>query len=181
MAADIETFCASCEKCQMNKSSTMQPQGILHGLPILERPCKYIGIDSLPQFYDYDYLMVIIDHLSSEVHLAPTTMQVTAQEIAWLFLKEVVQFHGVPDSIVLDHDLKFTSIFWYELQHLMRVKLLMSTAFHPQNKKGPKVTGEVIYQYAVIVTSLYGLCSHRSWEIYAYNIKGISGSMGSFE
>ena len=31
-----------------------------------------------------------------------------------------------------DHNLKFTSIFWRELQRLMRVKLLMSTAFHPQ-------------------------------------------------
>ena len=75
MAADIEVFCTSCVKFQMNKSSTMQPQGLLHGIPIPERPWESIGIDfmgSLPQSHDYDYLMVIIDQLLSEVHLAVT-------------------------------------------------------------------------------------------------------------
>ena len=59
-------------------------------------------------------------------------MQVTAKEVAWLFLKEVVRLHGVPESIVLDHDTKFMSTFWCELHRLMGTKLLMSTAFHPQ-------------------------------------------------
>ena len=58
--------------------------------------------------------------------------RVTAKEIAWLFLKDIVQLHGVPDSIVSDCDPKFTLIFWHELQCLMGAKLLMSTAFHPQ-------------------------------------------------
>jgi len=105
MATDIEVFCASCTKFQMNKASTLQPPGLLHGLPIPERPWQSIRIDfmgPLPQSHDYDYLMVVIDQLSSEVHLVPTTTWVTAKEVAWLFLKEVVWLHGVPDSIVLD-------------------------------------------------------------------------------
>ena len=59
-------------------------------------------------------------------------MQVTAREVAWLFLKEVMRLHGVPKSILLDCDTKFTSMFWHELHKLMGTKLLMSTAFHPQ-------------------------------------------------
>ena len=59
-------------------------------------------------------------------------MRVTAKEVAWLFLKEVVRLHGVPESIVLDCDTKFMSMFWRELHRLMGTKLLMSTAFHPQ-------------------------------------------------
>ena len=43
-----------------------------------------------------------------------------------------MRLHGVPKSIVLDHDTKFTSTFWRELHKLMGTKLLMSTAFHPQ-------------------------------------------------
>ena len=58
--------------------------------------------------------------------------QVTAKEVAWLFLKEVMRLHGVPKSIVSDCDTKFTSTFWCELHRLMGTKLLMSTAFHPQ-------------------------------------------------
>ena len=55
-----------------------------------------------------------------------------AREVAWLFLKEVVRLHGVPKSIVSDHNTKFTSTFWHELHKLMGTKLLMSTVFHPQ-------------------------------------------------
>ena len=58
--------------------------------------------------------------------------RVTAKEVAWLFLKEVMRLHRVLKSIVSDRNTKFTSMFWYELHRLMGTKLLMSTAFHPQ-------------------------------------------------
>jgi Integrase zinc binding domain len=134
-ATDIELFCTSCVKCQMNKTSTQLPKGLLHSLPTPDRPWQLIGIDfmaPLPKSNDCDYLMVVIDRLTSQVHLVPTTTMVTAKGIAWLFLKEIVRLHGVPDSIVSDRDSKFTSIFWCELQRLMGTKLLMATAFHPQ-------------------------------------------------
>ena len=43
-----------------------------------------------------------------------------------------MRLHGVTESIVSDHDTKFTSTFWRELHRLMGTKLLMSTVFHPQ-------------------------------------------------
>ena len=43
-----------------------------------------------------------------------------------------MRLHGALESIVSDHDIKFTSTFWRELHRLMGTKLLMSTAFHPQ-------------------------------------------------
>jgi Integrase zinc binding domain len=160
MATDIDLFCTSCVKRQMNKTSMQRPKGLLHSLPIPDRPWQSIGIDfmdPLPKSNYCDYLMVVIDRLTPQVHLVPTTITVTAKGIAWLFLKEIVRLHGVPysivsdsivsdsivsdsivsdsivsDSIVSDRDSKFTSIFWCELQRLMGTKLLMSTAFHPQ-------------------------------------------------
>jgi transposase InsO family protein len=135
MGADIELFCSSCTSCQTTKDSTQKPQGLLHSLPIPTRPWQSIGMDflgPLPQSNGHDYLLVVIDRLTSQVHLVPTTTRVTSKEVAWLFLKEVIRLHGVPDSIVSDRDTKFTSIFWRELQRLMGIKLLMSTAFHPQ-------------------------------------------------
>ena len=135
MATDIEAFCKLCGKCQTNKTNTLKPQGFLHSLPIPDNPWQSVGMDfmgPLPQSQGNDYLSVIIDQLTSQVHLVPTTMQVTAKEVVWLFLKEVVRLHGVPKSIVSDRDTKFMSMFWHELHRLMGTKLLMSTAFHPQ-------------------------------------------------
>jgi len=86
----------------------------------------------LPVSNRHDYLLVVIDRLTSQVHLVPTNMHVTAKEVTWLFIKEVVRLHRMPDSIVSDQDTKFTSNFWKELHQLMGTKLLMSMSFHPQ-------------------------------------------------
>ena len=58
----------------------------------------------LPKSNNFDYLLVIIDQLMSQVHLVPTTTTVTAKGIAWIVLKEVMRLHGIPESIVSDRD-----------------------------------------------------------------------------
>ena len=123
MGTDIEIFCSSCVSCQVRKDSNP------------DRPWQSIGMDfmgPLPISNDHDYLLVVIDYFTSEVHLIPITTRVTAKEVAWLFLKEIVRLHGVPEPIMSDRDTKFTSRFWKELHRLLGTKLLMSTAFHLQ-------------------------------------------------
>ena len=135
MGRDIESFCKSCGLCQTTKDSGQRPAGLLHTLPIPDRPWQSIGMDfmgPLPLSNNYDYLLVVIDRLTSMVHLIPTTVKVTATEVAKIFMQEVVRLHGMPESIVSDRDSKFTSKFWRELHRALGIKLLMSTAFHPQ-------------------------------------------------
>ena len=59
-------------------------------------------MSSLPKSNNFDYLLVMIDRLTSQVHLVPTTMTITARGIMWLILKEVMRLHGIPESIVSD-------------------------------------------------------------------------------
>jgi transposase InsO family protein len=66
------------------------------------------------------------------VHTIPVSRKSTASQLASIFLKEVVQLHRLPESIVSDHDPKFTSKWWREIHRLLGMKLLMSTSFHPQ-------------------------------------------------
>ncbi len=135
LAKDVEMFCKSCGTCQTTKTSTARPKGLLHSLPILEAPWQSIAMDFMgpfPECMGYDYLLVVICRLTSLVHLIPTNTTTRATDIAWLFLKEIVRIHGLPETIVSDRDSKFVSKFWHELHHLMGVKLLMSTAYHPQ-------------------------------------------------
>ena len=56
----------------------------------------------LPKSNDFDYLLIVIDRLTPQVHLVPTMMTVTARGIAWLILKEVVRLHGIPEAILSD-------------------------------------------------------------------------------
>ena len=86
-----------------------------------------------------------------QVHLVPTMTRVTAKEVAWLFLKEVMRLHGVPKSIVSDHDTKFTSTFWRGLHRLMGTKLLMSTVFHPQTDGTTEWANRSIGQILIMI------------------------------
>ena len=101
IATDIEALCRSCGKCQTNKTNTQKPQGFLHSFPIPDKPWQSVGMDfmgPLPQSQGNDYQKVIIDQLMLQVHLVPTMTWVIAKEVAWLFLKEVVRLHRVPES-----------------------------------------------------------------------------------
>lgn len=55
----------------------------------------------------------------------------TNHTIAPLFMEIVYKIHGMPHSLVFDHDSLFISCFWQELFKLSGTKLCMSSAFHP--------------------------------------------------
>ena len=82
MVTNIKAFCRLCGKCQTNKTNTQKPQGFLHSLPIPDKPWQLVGMDfmgPLPRSQGNDYLLVINDWLTSQVHLVPTMMQVTVR------------------------------------------------------------------------------------------------------
>ena len=54
------------------------------------------------------------------------------KKLVKLYLKESVCLHGVPVSIVLDRDTRFTFMFWRELQEGLGTRLKLSTTSHPQ-------------------------------------------------
>ena len=104
-------------------------------MPIPSRPWGSIGMDFVgpfPKSKGFDNMWVIICQLTSLVHLTPVNTTIRASELAWVFMREIVRLHGIPESIVSDRDSKFTSKFWQELHRLLGIKLLMSTSFHPQ-------------------------------------------------
>ncbi|GKE87659.1 putative reverse transcriptase domain-containing protein, partial [Tanacetum coccineum] len=49
-----------------------------------------------------------------------------------LYIKEIVSRHGVPISIISDHDSHFTSRFWKSLKSALGTQLDMSMAYHPE-------------------------------------------------
>ena len=81
----------------------------------------------------YDMIVVFIDRLTSMVHVMPTTQDVTSRELAEIMYDEIFRLHGLPDNLVSDRDVKFTSDIWRELTDICGIKLNMSTAFHPQS------------------------------------------------
>ena len=81
---DIEQYCKMCPICQTTKSSTQRVPRLLHSLPVPTCPWQSIAMDFVgpfPKSNDYDYLWVIICHLTSMVHLVPIQTTTTASEL----------------------------------------------------------------------------------------------------
>ena len=136
LSKDVEKYCQSCGTCQAVKLSTQLPTGLLHSLPVPSQPWESIAMDFIgplpPGPTGENFLWVIIDRFTSMVHLIPVETTTNTMDLAHLYVQEVVRLHGVAKSVVSDRDPRFTSKFWSEVNHILRTRLLMSTAFHPQ-------------------------------------------------
>ncbi|GJZ18136.1 reverse transcriptase domain-containing protein [Tanacetum coccineum] len=78
----------------------------------------------------HDTIWVIVDRLTKSAHFIPTRETYSMETLTRLYIKEIVSRHGVPISIISDHDSNFTSRFWQSLQSALGTQLDMSTAYH---------------------------------------------------
>ena len=79
----------------------------------------------------YDSIWVIVDRMTKSTYFLPVKTIDPVKKLAKLYLKEIIRFHGVPVSIVLDQDARFTSMFWEELHVGFGIWLKFSTTSHP--------------------------------------------------
>ncbi|GJX39560.1 reverse transcriptase domain-containing protein [Tanacetum coccineum] len=68
-----------------------------------------------------DTIWVIVDRLTKSAYLLPMKENDSMEKLTRQYLKEVVSRHGVPVSIIFDHDDRFTSQFWQSLQQALVV------------------------------------------------------------
>lgn len=132
----IRRYVTSCDACQRNKPSQQAKMGPLQPLPIPTRPWQQVSMDLITQLprsrSGNDAIVVFVDKLTKMVHYVATTTNVTAPQLATLFMREVVRLHGVPESILSDRDPRFTANFWKAFWTQLGTTLTMSTAYHPQ-------------------------------------------------
>ena len=67
----------------------------------------------------HDAIWVIVDRLTKSAHFLAVRMTFTLEEFYWLYIRGIVRLHGVPVSIVLDKDPRFTTHFWKSFQKAM--------------------------------------------------------------
>ena len=51
---------------------------------------------------EYDAILVIIDWLTKYAHFLPYKEVLTAEDLAYIFLKTIVSKHGLLEEIILD-------------------------------------------------------------------------------
>ena len=85
-----------------------------------------------------------MDRLTKSAHFLPIRLDYSMDRLTDLYVNEIVRLHGIPVSIVSDHDPRFTSRFWKELQSAFGTRLNFSTAFHPQTDGQSEIVIQVL-------------------------------------
>ncbi|GJY69865.1 retrotransposable element Tf2 [Tanacetum coccineum] len=131
----VKQMVRDCDVCQRQKPDLSAYPGLIQPLPIPKRIWKEISMDfveKLPTSHGKSVILVVVDRLSKYAHFIPLAHPFTASQVAQVFLDQVYKLHGLPESIVSDRDKVFLSNFWKALFAELKVKLKLSTAYHPQ-------------------------------------------------
>ena len=133
MRTDVYEFVRKCPQCLANKYERVKP-GLLFPWPIPKGTWTYISMDfvlGLPLTNrKNNACLVIVDRFSKQAHFIPVKNTISTRECANVFIKEIFRHHGIPQSILSDRDIKFTSKFWIELTPSLEITLHMETSYH---------------------------------------------------
>ena len=64
----------------------------------------------------HDSVWVVVDRLTESAQFLPVRTDYALDKLAELYIREIVQLHGIPISIISDRDPRFTLRFWRKLQ-----------------------------------------------------------------
>ena len=112
-----------------------------------------------------------MDRLTKSAHFLVVRMTFTLERFCRLYIREIVQLHGVSVSIVSDRDPRFTTYFWKSFQKAMGTRLTMSTTFHPQTNGQLERTIQVLEDMlrACVLDHKGNWVEHLPLVEFAYN------------
>ncbi|KAA3469922.1 polyprotein [Gossypium australe] len=135
LTIDVKCWVKECIVYQKCKSEKVASPGFLQPLLVPKRAWSVISlnfIEGLPISKGKDSILVVVDHFTNYGHLLALCHPFNAREVAQEYLNHVYKLYGMSDSIISNKDRIFVSGFWQELFKRAGIKLLISTAYHPQ-------------------------------------------------
>jgi len=129
MCLDFVLYCQSCDKCPINNESITLPDGRSLTVSYPDKAYQFLAIDLAGPFNKsegYTSIMVIMDRFTSYTHLIPLKDMATSEKIFEKLNRTILDVHGLPLTIVLDQDSRFTSRFWSPIMKSLRIQVWMA-------------------------------------------------------
>jgi hypothetical protein len=146
----VKYYVTTCDICSCSKIPCHRPYGLLCPLPIPKKPWSSISMDfitDLPSSKAFDSIFVVVDRLTKMAHFMPCNKTITCEEIARLFMDNIYKYRSLLDDIISDRGSQFTSKFWQSLFKILKVKIKLSSAYHPQIDGQTERINQVLEQY----------------------------------
>jgi hypothetical protein len=150
MKHEVHNFVDECDVCQCNKGETIKFHGTLQPLMIPPSIWQDITMDfivGLPKLGNKSVIMVVVDRISKYAHLCSLQHPFKTSIVDQIFMDQVFKIHGMPYSIVSDHDPTFTNNFLQELFKFQGTQLHLNTSYHPQTDGQTEVVNKCLETY----------------------------------
>ena len=131
---DITWFCQSCDVCQRTISKGRVTKVPLEKMPVIEVPFQRVAVDLVGPINPHSdrghkYILTVVDyatHYPEAVALKHIDTESVAQALIGIFSRV-----GIPKEILSDCGTQLTSEMMKEVSHLLSVKQLTTTPYHP--------------------------------------------------
>ena len=104
-------------------------------------------IKHLPASSGYTSILVIVDRLSKQGIFIPTVDEITAPQLAKLFVMHVFSKHGVPAHVTCDRRSEFVSAFFRSLGQALDRKIHFTSGYHPEGDGQTERLNQTLEQY----------------------------------
>ena len=165
VASDVKRYCRSCEVCQKTAPKGRQGKAPLQRMPIMKEPFQRVAVDLVGPIVPcsergHRYIITVVDYASRypEAEAMKNIDAITVSEA----LVNIFSRVGFPKEILTDQGTQFMSQIMKEVNRLLSIKQLRTTAWHPM------CNGLVERFNGTLKTILKRMCaeSPKQWDRY---------------
>ena len=105
--------------------------------------------------------MTLVDRFSTRGMFIPCRKDMTADDLVYVFLHEVIRLKGCPRRIVSDRDERFESRAWKELAQRFKIEMHQTVANRPQGN----ILAERSNQSILQGLRTHGIFGNNEWDV----------------
>ena len=95
----------------------------------------------------FDSILIVTDRLTKYGYFIPYRESSSAENLAYVFNKYIIENHGIPKKIISDRNKLFTSRFWKSLMDQLGTYYKILTDYYPQTDKQTERLNQILEQY----------------------------------
>ena len=114
-----------------------------------------------PTTSGHDAIMTVVDRFSKRGMFIPCRKDMTADELIYVFLREVVRLKGCPRQIASDRDKLFESQVWKGLAQRFKIEMHQTVANRPRGNGLAERSNQSILQRL----RTHGIFGNNEWDV----------------